>query len=146
MASTRQLAPEHPHPQFVILIPPQKGVILNQPEQATLTQDPHLHPASKTISSWLLTAWWKQHGMTVVSIMSRCCLRIPLPPNGPLNFSARPCACRWISSMTGGTEKAGVINRNLARLANEFGLGMGLGSCRNLLYSDEYLADFAPAL
>ena len=43
----------------------------------------------------------------------------------------------------GGTEKAGVINRNLARLANEFGLGMGLGSCRNLLYSDEYLADFA---
>ena len=43
----------------------------------------------------------------------------------------------WISSMTGGTEKAGVINRNLARLAR-IRAGMGLGSCRNLrCYSDE---------
>lgn len=49
----------------------------------------------------------------------------------------------WISSMTGGTELAGTINRNLAQACAEFGLGMGLGSCRNLLYSDRYLADFS---
>lgn len=48
----------------------------------------------------------------------------------------------WISSMTGGTEKAGIINRNLARACNEFGLGMGLGSCRKLLESDEHFDDF----
>mgnify|MGYP000844694636 CR=1 FL=1 len=48
----------------------------------------------------------------------------------------------WISSMTGGTEKAGHINKNLAALCQEFGLGMGLGSCRSLLTSDEYLDDF----
>jgi len=48
----------------------------------------------------------------------------------------------WISSMTGGTEKAGKINKNLAKIANRFGLGMGLGSCRSLLFSDEYLQDF----
>jgi len=48
----------------------------------------------------------------------------------------------WISSMTGGTELAGKINRNLAKACNEFGMGMGLGSCRALLYSDEYFEDF----
>jgi isopentenyl-diphosphate delta-isomerase len=48
----------------------------------------------------------------------------------------------WISSMTGGSEKAGTINKNLAKVCAEFGLGMGLGSCRSLLYSDTYLADF----
>lgn len=48
----------------------------------------------------------------------------------------------WVSSMTGGTELANVINRNLARACAEFGMGMGLGSCRQLLYSDEYLRDF----
>ena len=31
----------------------------------------------------------------------------------------------WISSMTGGTEGARTINHNLARLAHEFGFGMG---------------------
>ncbi len=49
----------------------------------------------------------------------------------------------WVSSMTGGTEKAKTINRNLARACGEFGMGMGLGSCRALLYSDDRLADFA---
>lgn len=49
----------------------------------------------------------------------------------------------WISSMTGGTEKARHINMNLAKVAGEFKLGMGLGSCRSLLFSDEYLGDFA---
>jgi len=48
----------------------------------------------------------------------------------------------WVSSMTGGTQKARNININLAKACGEFGLGMGLGSCRQLLYSDEYLHDF----
>jgi isopentenyl-diphosphate Delta-isomerase len=49
----------------------------------------------------------------------------------------------WVSSMTGGTQKAGSINRNLAKACGEFGMGMGLGSCRQLLYSQDHLADFA---
>ena len=48
----------------------------------------------------------------------------------------------WVSSMTGGTAKARSINQNLARVCKEFGLGMGLGSCRPLLDSDEFLGDF----
>ncbi|WP_462318656.1 beta/alpha barrel domain-containing protein [Marinilabilia sp.] len=48
----------------------------------------------------------------------------------------------WVSSMTGGTEKAGTINRNLATACGEFGLGMGLGSCRTLLESDQHFSDF----
>lgn len=49
----------------------------------------------------------------------------------------------WVSSMTGGTEMAGTINRNLAHACQKFGMGMGLGSCRIVLDSDEYLPDFA---
>lgn len=48
----------------------------------------------------------------------------------------------WVSSMTGGTAMAATINRNLARACGEFGMGMGLGSCRQLLHSDTHLADF----
>ena len=48
----------------------------------------------------------------------------------------------WISSMTGGTELGRTINENLARACHDFGMGMGLGSCRALLQSDEYLDDF----
>ena len=48
----------------------------------------------------------------------------------------------WVSSMTGGTEKARTINQNLARACKDFGFGMGLGSCRQLLHSDEYFQDF----
>ncbi len=48
----------------------------------------------------------------------------------------------WISSMTGGTEIARTINHNLARACAEFGLGMGLGSCRKLLDSDTHFEDF----
>ena len=48
----------------------------------------------------------------------------------------------WVSSMTGGTGLARTINHNLARACGEFGMGMGLGSCRQLLYSDTYLPDF----
>ncbi len=49
----------------------------------------------------------------------------------------------WISSMTGGTEYAGKINKTLAQACHAFGLGMGLGSCRQLLESDSMLKDFA---
>ncbi len=48
----------------------------------------------------------------------------------------------WVSSMTGGTKEAGTINKNLARACGEFGMGMGLGSCRIILDNDEYLSDF----
>ena len=48
----------------------------------------------------------------------------------------------WVSSMTGGTEMAGHINQNLARACKEFGLGMGLGSCRIILDDDTYFKDF----
>ena len=48
----------------------------------------------------------------------------------------------WVSSMTGGTALAGTINKNLAKACKEFGLGMGLGSCRALLEDDEYLQDY----
>ncbi len=49
----------------------------------------------------------------------------------------------WISSMTGGTEKAAVINKNLGTLAGKYKLGMGLGSCRPLLHSKTRLPEFA---
>ncbi len=48
----------------------------------------------------------------------------------------------WVSSMTGGTKLAGTINRNLARACREFGMGMGLGSCRIIMDDDRYLHDF----
>lgn len=48
----------------------------------------------------------------------------------------------WVSSMTGGTRLAGTINRNLAKACNEFGMGMGLGSCRIILEDDTYFDDF----
>jgi isopentenyl-diphosphate delta-isomerase len=48
----------------------------------------------------------------------------------------------WVSSMTGGTGIAGKINRNLAKVCHEFGLGMGLGSCRPVLAGNEHFPDF----
>ena len=48
----------------------------------------------------------------------------------------------WISSMTGGTDFASKINENLAKLCGEYKLGMGLGSCRSLLHSDDRLSEF----
>ena len=48
----------------------------------------------------------------------------------------------WVSSMTGGTKMAHTINHNLARACHEFGMGMGLGSCRILMDNDRYLPDF----
>ncbi len=48
----------------------------------------------------------------------------------------------WISSMTGGTQSARPINQRLASLCKEYNLGMGLGSCRSLLYGNERIEDF----
>ncbi|HEX3008028.1 MAG TPA: hypothetical protein VHO90_10475 [Bacteroidales bacterium] len=48
----------------------------------------------------------------------------------------------WVSSMTGGTQMAGIINNNLARACKEFGFGMGLGSCRVILNDDTHFEDF----
>jgi isopentenyl-diphosphate delta-isomerase len=48
----------------------------------------------------------------------------------------------WISSMTGGTGKAKIINENLGKACREYGLGMGLGSCRIILEDDTYFNDF----
>ncbi|HRP90568.1 MAG TPA: hypothetical protein PKX92_11085 [Edaphocola sp.] len=48
----------------------------------------------------------------------------------------------WISSMTGGTAKAGGVNKILAQAAKKFGLGMGLGSCRIILKDNTYFEDF----
>lgn len=48
----------------------------------------------------------------------------------------------WVSSMTGGTQHAANINRNLAQACHRFGMGMGLGSCRILLEGDEHFKDF----
>jgi isopentenyl-diphosphate Delta-isomerase len=48
----------------------------------------------------------------------------------------------WVSSMTGGAVHAKTINLNLAKACNEFGMGMGLGSCRILLEDEKYFPDF----
>lgn len=63
-----------------------------------------------------------------------------LPPFPFLGKTMR--APLWVSSMTGGTDWARTINTNLAKACREFGMGMGLGSCRSLLYSNETLPDF----
>ena len=65
----------------------------------------------------------------------------------PLSFLGKEIrAPLWVSSMTGGTVGAGEINRRLARVCAEFGLGMGLGSCRVLLGAksprDSVFSDF----
>ncbi len=68
----------------------------------------------------------------------------PLPGTLPaLSFLGKSVqAPMWVSSMTGGTQLAYTINHNLARACREFGMGMGLGSCRSLLWDDDRLADF----
>ena len=67
------------------------------------------------------------------------------PSDDPKPFSFLGKTMRvpiWISSMTGGTDEAMQINKNLARAAKEFGMGMGLGSCRILLERDIYPEHF----
>ncbi len=48
----------------------------------------------------------------------------------------------WVSSMTGGTGVARTINSNIARACREFGMGMGLGSCRKILFDKTHWDDF----
>ncbi len=48
----------------------------------------------------------------------------------------------WVSSMTGGADHARTINSRLAAAAEEFSLGMGLGSLRPLLDNRQARADF----
>ena len=48
----------------------------------------------------------------------------------------------WVSSMTGGTGVAGTINSHIARACHEFGMGMGLGSCRKILFDKTHWDDF----
>ena len=67
-------------------------------------------------------------------------------PNGiskPFSFLGKTMnAPLWVSSITGGTGVARDINSNIARACREFGLGMGLGSCRKILFSKEHWEDF----
>ena len=49
----------------------------------------------------------------------------------------------WVSSMTGGTKYASTINVNLAKACGQYKMGMGLGSCRQLLHDEQHLQDFA---
>lgn len=67
----------------------------------------------------------------------------PSGPPDPFNFLGNKLKVPfWVSSMTGGTKMADIINRNLARACNEFGMGMGLGSCRIIMDDDKYFEDF----
>ncbi|MEW5828078.1 MAG: type 2 isopentenyl-diphosphate Delta-isomerase [Chloroflexota bacterium] len=60
-------------------------------------------------------------------------------------FGARLAAPILISSMTGGTEEAGEINRRLAEAAQEVGVAMGVGSQRAALEHPEQVPTFAVA-
>jgi len=57
-------------------------------------------------------------------------------------FGKRLQAPFLISSMTGGTDAAGAINRNLAEAAQQRGVAMGLGSQRTGLEQSETLDSF----
>lgn len=62
----------------------------------------------------------------------------------PINFLGKKMDYPfWISSMTGGAEISFSINQNFAKLCGKYNLGMGLGSCRSLLNSNERLKDFS---
>ena len=67
----------------------------------------------------------------------------PMARPTPFSFAGKTMRLPlWISSMTGGTSQAGIINRNLAQACNEFGMGMGVGSCRILLENEQHFDDF----
>lgn len=48
-----------------------------------------------------------------------------------------------ISSMTGGTEQAGIINRRLAKVAQQYKLAMGVGSGRVIIEKPQVVGTFA---
>ncbi len=58
-------------------------------------------------------------------------------------FGVQLAAPILISSMTGGTEEAGEINRRLATAAQEVGVAMGVGSQRAALEHPEQTASFS---
>ncbi len=58
-------------------------------------------------------------------------------------FGRKLAAPLLISCMTGGTDEERRINRNLARVAQELGLALGLGSGRVLLEHPDLLSSFA---
>src|SRR5215469_16916642 len=65
-----------------------------------------------------------------------------------IDLSAELCgktlkAPLMVVGMTGGTERAGQINRDLAALAQEMGVAFGVGSMRILLDQPEMLPTFA---
>lgn len=60
-------------------------------------------------------------------------------------FGKRLAAPILISSMTGGTEEAGEINRRLAEAAQEVGVAMGIGSQRAALENPKHIPTFAIA-
>ncbi len=69
----------------------------------------------------------------------------PHPPEElpPIKFLGKQLhAPLWVSSMTGGTSGAREVNTNLARACREFGMGMGLGSCRIILDDNTWFDDF----
>ena len=57
---------------------------------------------------------------------------------------ARLRAPLMVVGMTGGTDRAGQINRDLARIAEEEGIAFGVGSMRVLLDQPELLPTFLP--
>ncbi len=57
-------------------------------------------------------------------------------------FGKRLAAPILISSMTGGTDQAGLINRRLAEAAQQVGVAMGVGSQRTALEHPEEAASF----
>ena len=67
----------------------------------------------------------------------------PQAPLKPIDFLGKTLqAPIWVSSMTGGTPLAKKINHHLAKACREFGMGMGLGSCRVLLDNEQRIKDF----
>jgi isopentenyl-diphosphate Delta-isomerase len=65
-----------------------------------------------------------------------------------VDLSAQLCgkalrAPLMVAGMTGGTERAGRINRDLAALAEEMGVAFGVGSMRILLDQPDLLSTFA---
>jgi isopentenyl-diphosphate Delta-isomerase len=69
---------------------------------------------------------------------------INLPEVNPsvVFFGKRLSFPLMISSMTGGTESARLINENLARTANQYHLAMGLGSMRIVLEDPNKISTF----
>ena len=62
--------------------------------------------------------------------------------SGQTIFGKTVMAPFWISSMTGGSDRAHGLNRVLAKMANKYKIGMGLGSCRCLIDNSERFDDF----